>query len=431
MDVVMPKIFICYRREDSEWPAQRIYDELVDHFGSESVVFDIDTIPLGTDFREYLNKEVSRCDIFLAVIGDSWLEILKQRLDEPNDFVRIEIQAALERKVPVVPILVGKKSVPSEKDLPPELADLPYKQAAEVRAGPDLQSHLKRLVNGLEHLFSESKVGKYYTQKQVDKAIEREELTTKYTNSIGMEFVLIPAGDFMMGSKLKPEEVAQKYKDNLEWSKPEHPRHKVTISNPIYLQSTPVTQSHWKEVMGNNPSYFRGCGDYCPVENVSWNDVKIFIKKINEIEETDKYRLPTEAEWEYACRAGTTTEFFFGDDESKLGDYAWYDGNSNKKTHPVGQKEPNAWELYDMHGNVYEWVEDEWHDNYAGAPTDGMAWVGEPRGIIQVFRGGSWSHNAMRCRSANRNGDKHTYRSNLVGFRLAKSVEFGSGSREN
>jgi hypothetical protein len=124
----MAKIFICYRREDSKGPAQWIYNNLVDHFGSESVVFDVDTIPLGTDFRKYLNKEVNKCDILLAVIGDQWKEILKQRLDEPNDFVRIEIQAALYREIPVVPILVGSTPMSSEKDLPQELAGLSYVQ---------------------------------------------------------------------------------------------------------------------------------------------------------------------------------------------------------------------------------------------------------------------------------------------------------------
>jgi hypothetical protein len=163
----MPKIFLCYRREDSRWPAQWIYNDLVDHFGSEAVVFDIDTIPLGADFRKYLNKEVSRCDIFLAVIGDRWLEILKQRLNQPNDFVRIEIQAALEREIPVVPILVGGRSVPNEKDLPPELARLAYKQAAEVRTGPDLQTHLKRLISSLERLLPVRKTEEEFRQNAV------------------------------------------------------------------------------------------------------------------------------------------------------------------------------------------------------------------------------------------------------------------------
>lgn len=165
----MAKIFICYRREDSAYPAHQIYGNLTEHFGNESVIFDIDTIPFGIDFRDYLNKEVSKCDILLAVIGDKWLEILKQRLDEPNDFVRIEIQAALERDIPVVPILVGQASMPLEKNLPPQLTRLAYRNATEVRAGPDLQTHLKRLISGLDRLIVE----KFEEEQQRSEAVRR------------------------------------------------------------------------------------------------------------------------------------------------------------------------------------------------------------------------------------------------------------------
>lgn len=150
----MPKIFISYRRDDNAYAAQGIYSALRDHFGPESIVFDVDTIPLGTDFRKYLNDEVSKCGVLLAVIGDQWTKILNDRIDEPNDFVRIEIQAALKRGIPVVPVLLGKASMPNEKNLPPELAELAWKQATEVRAGKDLDSHIKRLVSGLEELLS-------------------------------------------------------------------------------------------------------------------------------------------------------------------------------------------------------------------------------------------------------------------------------------
>ena len=420
--MTMPKIFICYRREDSIWQAQRIYDNLVDHFGYESVVFDIDTIPLGADFRGYLNKEVGKCDILLAVIGDKWLEILKQRLDEPNDFVRIEIQAALEREIPVVPILVGGKSVPSEKDLPPELANLSYKQAAEVRAGADLQPHLKRLIDGLDRMFFERMPGKELEQKQVDKELKREETPKKYTNSIGMEFVLIPAGEFMMGSRLSAEELAQKYGDEAKWYEFEKPEHKVTICQPFYLQTTQVTQGQWQKVMDNNGSKFKGCGADCPVEQVSWEEVQSFIKKLNEMEGGRNYRLPTEAEWEYACRAASTTEYFFGDDPGKLGNHAWYADNSNYQTHPVGKKKPNAWGLYDMYGNVWEWVEDEWHNNYIQAPKDGRAWIDNPRCDTRVYRGGCWFSTARGCRSAARFIRWPGYRFDFLGFRLAGSV---------
>ncbi len=137
------------------------------------------------------------------------------------------------------------------------------------------------------------------------------------------------------------------------------------------------------------------------------------------------FRLPTEAEWEYAVRAGTTTEYFFGDDEDKLGDYAWYQDNSGGKTHLVGQKKPNSWGLYDMTGNVWEWVEDDWHKNYKGAPPDGRAWAGNPRGAERVIRGGSWYYGAHDCRTAFRYKYPAGDRDTSVGFRLARSVALG------
>ena len=196
--------------------------------------------------------------------------------------------------------------------------------------------------------------------------------------STGMELVLIPAGKFMMGS---PSGDQERYDD-------EGPVHEVIIKNPFYVGKYPVTQKQWEKIMGSNPSKFRG--EDRPVESVSWNDVQEFIKKLNEKESAGKYRLPSESEWEYACRAGTTTRYSFGDDESKLDDYAWYSENSGSETHPVGQNNPNPWGLYDIHGNVWEWCQDNWHGNYDGAPSDGSAWE-SGSGSDRVDRGGSWS----------------------------------------
>jgi formylglycine-generating enzyme required for sulfatase activity len=408
--MIMAKIFISYRREDTGYPAQNIYDRLVDHFGKESVVFDVDTIPFGLDFREYLNQEVGKCEIMLAVIGDRWLDILKQRLNEPNDFVRIEIQAALERKIPVVPVLVEKALVPSEKDLPRELVELVYKQAAEARVGSNYQAHINRLIKGLDYLLAD------ILSDEEPKAEPRKptpiEIPELFTNGIGMEFALIPAGSFTMGSSLGIGE------------KNERPSRTVKITRPFYLQKTQVTQRQWKKVVGNNPSNFEGCGD-CPVEMVSWDDTQGFIKKLNEIERGEAYRLPTDSEWEYATRAGTTTLFWFGDDVDKLTDYNWFRSNSESKTHPAGQKKPNPWGLYDLHGNVGEWVEDDWHDDYNGAPDDGRSWVNEPRGDYRVIRGGGWYGGARGCRSATRSSWGPGFRFSVVGFRLSRSVSLG------
>lgn len=224
-----------------------------------------------------------------------------------------------------------------------------------------------------------------------------------------IEFVRIPAGEFMMGS---PPNEQDRY-DN------EGSVHKVTIKNSFSMSKYPVTQKQWIAVMEFNPSQFKG--EERPVENVSWNDVQEFIKRLNEIEDTDSYRLPSEAEWEYACRAGTTTRFCFGDDESKLGDYAWYAGNSDYETHPVGQRNPNPWGLYDMHGNVWEWCQDSYHSNYNGAPSDGSAWE-DGDSSNRVLRGGSWNLDAGDCRSASHAGSHPGNRDSFVGFRLLRKL---------
>ena len=224
------------------------------------------------------------------------------------------------------------------------------------------------------------------------------------TNSIGMEFVLIPAGEFNMGSSSSEE----------GWGRTEMPAHKVEILEGFYMGKYEITQKQWREVMGDNPSYSKG--DDLPVEQVSWDDVQVFIKKLNQKEGLDKYRLPSEAEWEYAARAGTTTQYSFGDDESRLGEYAWYDINSGYETHIVGQKRPNPWGLYDMHGNVWEWVQDNFNSDYRDAPTDASAW--ERDDDSRVYRGGGWGVPAQACRSAFRNYYSSGGRSKDIGFRL-------------
>ena len=231
----------------------------------------------------------------------------------------------------------------------------------------------------------------------------------------GMKFVRIPGGNFQMGSKSGDSD--------------EEPVHRVNIK-PFYIMTTEVTQAQWKAVMGNNPSHFKG--DNLPVEKVSWNDCQEFIKKLNQRDPWKGYCLPSEAEWEYACRAGTTTKYYSGNSESDLKRVAWYYGNSGSKTHPVGQKQPNAYGLYDMHGNVWEWCEDWYHNSYNGAPINESAWV-SPSGSARVLRGGSWinvpwlclsanRYTQRSCRSASRGSSEPGYRSLNLGFRLARGL---------
>ena len=225
----------------------------------------------------------------------------------------------------------------------------------------------------------------------------------------GMKFAYIPAGSFMMGSKE---------------SNNEQPVHKVTLQ-PFYMQTTPVTQKQWVEIMGDNPSRFKG--DDRPVETVSWEDCQEFIMKLDSLNPGKNYRLPSESEWEYACRAGTTTRYCNGNSVYDLGRVAWYDKNSGEETHAVGIKSPNNWGLYDMHGNVNEWCEDKYHDNYKGAPADGSAWT-DGDDDDRIFRGGTYFDEGRSyigdqdCRSACRDGQLQYERGCDYGFRLVMDV---------
>ena len=229
-----------------------------------------------------------------------------------------------------------------------------------------------------------------------------ESLPQELTNSIGMRFRLIPAGAFRMGSH--------------PGNKP-HPQalHDVRITKPFYCGVYEVTNAQWKAVMRNMPSLWKD--DTHPVECVSWDDVTAFCRRLSDLPEERRagrvYRLPTEAEWEHACHAGTTTTYSFGNDESKFGDYGWYAGNSDNKTHPVGKKNPNPWGLHDMYGNVGEWCSD-WFGDYPIEPVTDPE--GPTEGSVRVYRGGR--HDGGPRSSAHREGRPVETRGQVFGFRV-------------
>jgi formylglycine-generating enzyme required for sulfatase activity len=245
----------------------------------------------------------------------------------------------------------------------------------------------------------------------------RKDPPKHFTNSIGMKFVWIPPGSFMMGS---PKE-EKKRQDN-------ETQHKVTLSKGFYMGVYTVTQEQWQAVMGDNPSNFNG-EKSLPVEKVSWDDCQEFIKKLREKDKDKKaYRLPTEAEWEYACRAGTKTPFHFGetistDQANYNGNYIYGDGKKGmyrEKTTPVGSFPANVWGFYDMHGNVWQWCED-WYADYP--QKDVVDPQGPEKGQSRVLRGGSWRFPPESCRSALRDRYVPGLRINFIGFRLCFSME--------
>lgn len=247
-------------------------------------------------------------------------------------------------------------------------------------------------------------------------------------NGVKLEMARVPGDGFLMG-----EELEQSLQNIAEG-----PQHRVNVF-AFYMGGYEITQAQWKAVMGSNPSSFKG--DDLPVEMVSWNDAKAFCEKLDQM--TGKiYRLPSEAEWEYACRAGTTgdyasdpdAEIQSGDDDfakflaelRALDEMAWHADNSSSKTNPVGKKRPNAFKLYDMHGNVWEWCEDVWHDSYGSRnghpPNDGSAWLTGGEQNLRVLRGGSWNNDSQSVRSAYRDRSAPGARGSNIGFRVVVSA---------
>lgn len=251
----------------------------------------------------------------------------------------------------------------------------------------------------------------------LDVATAMAQAITEMTNSIGIRLVLIPKGTFQMGSPTG--ERGADYDES---------QHEVTISKDYYLGVTEVTQGQYEKVMGTNPSYFQkdviGNTDSSkyPVDRVSWEEAVKFCRHLSEMAEEKEagrvYRLPTEAEWEYACRAGSKSAFGHGDDRRSLDDYAWHSSNSGGRTHAVGGKKPNALGLFDMHGNLWEWCSDWYADYPKGSVIDP---IGSSEGSKRVYRGGSWNSEDTICRSANRRSYPPSSRFIYNGFRLALS----------
>jgi hypothetical protein len=292
----------------------------------------------------------------------------------------------------------GAQTATFVKNIPTKSISVSYFESTPVE-----ETYQEEIVLKPGNLFrkpvTESQTKSRTTMKRVEKKRSLQAIRLDFLDGMGCEkvsfdFCMIPAGSFIMGDKTNG------------------PVHPVSISTDFYMGKYPVTQAQWEAVMGSNPSKFKGAD--LPVEQVSWDDCQEFIRRLNAITK-DTYCLPTEAEWEYACRAGSTGKYCFGDNEALLGEYAWFSANSGNQTQPVGKKKPNAWGLHDMHGNVWEWCQDWYGDYPAGAVTDPQ---GAYSGTDRVPRGGGWYDDAGDATSAGRGGGVPDGRFTHLGFRL-------------
>ena len=376
--------------------------------------------------RAGLRGALAGAVLALAVVGIGYLALRDAKGPEPVP-ANSGRDAGAVRSTPLRPAPV-RPAVPSSPESPSErmrygslTLDLEPSDARVTL--PDVEPRYQpgvRLPEGRHRVIVRSSGYRTVTRTidlsgdtRVRIVLERKRLRAGATRIFdGIEFVWIPAGEFRMGSTSRHAHTDEK------------PVTRVRLSRGFWMGKFEVTQRQWQAVMGNNPSRFKNCGRDCPVEKVSWNDVQEFIGKLNGRSGGRPYRLPTEAEWEYAARAGTTTDTYAGDitkpsgNDPVLNGIGWYYENSGRKTHPAGRKGPNAFGLHDMLGNVWEWVGD-WYGDYPGGT------VTDPRGSrtrsYRVDRGGSWNGIARDCRSASRGRDSPGFRNIGLGFRLLRT----------
>lgn len=466
------KVFINYRREDAKADAGRIHDRLVRAFGTASIFMDVDHLAPGQVFEQELDKALARSDVFLAVIGPRWLELLHERARSGNhDYARHEIARALERGIFIVPVLVGGSAVPRRGDLPDDLQHLVRYQTINIsfeRFGRDVAELVEvikrqRRLSGRRFpwtlaaastaaaLLAAIGAAMWWVRSGVSTIDVRQLAVGESFRECTEcpEMVVIPAAEFLMGSPAnEPGRAAA-----------ESPQHRVRIPRPLAVSKYEVMVKEYEAFAEATGGVADGSGCHVwtayghrfendrsfrspsfsqlpnhPVVCVSWQAASTYANWLT-TRTGKKYRLLSEAEWEYAARAGSSTRYFFGDDEAKLCDYgngadrtsAFLWGNhlcsdgAGVQTTAVGKYRPNGFGLYDTSGNAWEWVEDCMQSSYDAAPTDGRPWMNgdcKQRGI----RGGSWDSGSEGLRSATR-GSYPLQPKDNIGFRVAREID--------
>ncbi len=417
------QIFLAHASEDKQ-AVLKLYDRLK-QAGYKPWLDKKDLIP-GQNWRSIIPKAIAQSQLFIACLSSR--SITKQ------GFVQREFKMALNQaadrppnSIYIIPIRLDDCEIPNlrQEEYGLNLRDIHWLDYWEADGFDNLERAIKY----------------QYGSFAQDKSVTHDQDFTEYLgNGVNLEMIAIPGGTFLMGTEDQEIERLCKEYDN-EWFKTEKPQHKVTV--PSFLMGKyPVTQAQWRSIaslpkvardLQANPSYFKG--DNLPVECVSWDDAQEFCKRLSQRTKR-KYRLPSEAEWEYACRSvtsplykgdqgGSYPPFHFGKTIST--ELANHDGNYvygagvkglyREETTKVGIFPANKFGLYDMHGNVWEWCEDDWHKNYQGAPNDGRAWLKETSST-EAIRGGSWENYPHNCRSAIRSDDTRDNRIDNIGFRV-------------
>jgi formylglycine-generating enzyme required for sulfatase activity len=405
------RIFLSYTRKDQpkvEWLYQQLHGA-----GFAPWIDTKDLLP-GQRFEYEIKKVIRQSDFFLACLSPNSVDkrgFIQREIKEALDV----LQEKLESDIYLIPVRL------EECDVPESLREFHW---ANLYEADGLEKLVQAIRNGIENQRATIQHEDTWQIKSIAEKPEKREWTDPIT---GMEFVWIPAGQFIMGQMEAEKayliyEVGERhYQQNYT---NELPRHAVSIDG-LWMGKYPVTQEEWIVVMGKNPSYFneRRVGKEWPkhpLESISWDDVQEFLRKLNEKTGNDIFRLPSEAEWEYACRAGTETMFYFGDDVERLQEYVWYAENSSYRTHPVGQLKPNTCGLYDMLGSIWEWCQDIYsHDAYSKHQRYNPIYMSG--GSRRVFRGGGWHDGQRDVRCASRNFHSPTDRHSDVGLRLVRT----------
>ncbi len=417
----MSGLFISYRREvDAGW-ADRLAADLKRNLPDRPVFHDIAFIEIGEDFGIAIERALGHCAVLLVVIGPRWLDVQHphggRRIDDEDDWVRIEILTGLQGNLRVVPVLMGGAAMPRGNQLPDALKPLVRRNAHEItdkRWDYDVGELVKALgripAHGAGRIVAPPAVT---PPPHIPVAHDLPAPGTVFRHGPDFpELVVLPAGRFLMGS---PENEEGRRVN-------EGPRHEVTIAQPFAVGRYPVTFAEWDAFVAAGGTRHKpddeGWGrSHQPVIHVSWDDAQAYVAWLRD-QTGQPYRLLSEAEWEYAARASTQTRYPWGYAPGK--NLANFDGSgsqwSKRHTSPVGSFAPNGLGLHDMIGNVWEWVQDTWQDNYQGAPDDGRAW--EKSKDSRVVRCGSWVLDSNFCRAAARAGLKPGLRSIDLGFRV-------------